>query len=272
MAHLDFRDALSTPEQKIYPTTVAAAIPLAPAPARTFADLFGNLRLSRSSWANVVFVAIASIGGLVCAFYFFNGGELLQAAAAWPREYLYPRPVSAEQVALAKELKGFDQLSNGAETSSRETSDAKNAATQISPPTEFFPGSTLAAGAANPPGGVTAPPPIITILPPPLPPPPISLRGQIVNDLNTVAPGTEATVVSLYQVIGSTEPGSTVLQTAKPAAKSTRRKVASAKPKVVGPTTAAAKSAAHTLQQTTNQTMSAVRPVNQIMSSGGLGG
>jgi hypothetical protein len=29
---------------------------------------------------------------LFCAFYFFNGGEFLRAAAAWSREFLYPRP------------------------------------------------------------------------------------------------------------------------------------------------------------------------------------
>jgi hypothetical protein len=272
MAHLDFRDALSTPEQKIYPTTAVAAIPLAPEPTRPFADRLGALRLSRSSWANIVFVAIASIGGLICAFYFFNGGELLQAAASWPREYLYPRPISAEQVALAEALKGFDRLGNGAETNSSNISDAKNPAAQTSTPTDFLQGPALAGGPANPPGGVSEPPPIITILPPPIPPPPISLRGQIFNEVNTVSPGTDSTVLSFYQTVASTEPGTTVLQTAKPAAKSTRRKVASAKPKEVGSTRAAAKSAAQSLQQTASQTMSTVRPANQMMSSGGLGG
>src|SRR5438270_3123209 len=97
MPQLDFRAALSTPEEKrlspprspnVGPVSMSAA---AKSSAKNFLRGVG---FSRSTWANVVFVAIASVGGLVCAFYFFNGGELLRAAASWPGEYLYPRPLS----------------------------------------------------------------------------------------------------------------------------------------------------------------------------------
>jgi hypothetical protein len=56
-----------------------------------------NARLSRSGWANIVFVALTSLGGLFCVFYFFNGAELLRAALSWPREYLYRRPGALAQ-------------------------------------------------------------------------------------------------------------------------------------------------------------------------------
>jgi len=49
-------------------------------------------RLGRSEWANLIFVTITFVGGLFCAFYFFNGAELLRAGMAWPREFLYSRP------------------------------------------------------------------------------------------------------------------------------------------------------------------------------------
>lgn len=273
MPHLDFREALSTPEQPAFPTpTVAAAV--APLPARSFADFFRSLQLSRSAWANVVFVTIASVGGLVCAFYFFNGGELLQAAASWPKEYLYPRPVSAEQLALAQELRGFDQFTNENERDSRNSdSDAKSSGVLNAAPSDVLQAPTLAGGPTTlPGGGVTAPPPPVTIFPPPLPPPPSSIFGQVSNDLNTVAPGSGTTVQSLYHTVASTEPATTILQTTKGVAQPSKRKVASAKQKAAATVANTASTAKNLQQNTMNQTMSATRPMNQMMSSGGLGG
>jgi hypothetical protein len=72
MPQLDFREALSSPEEKLssQAATVAAISPAAPA-NQTTNSLLRGVRLSRSTWTNIVFVAIASVGGLVCAFYFF---------------------------------------------------------------------------------------------------------------------------------------------------------------------------------------------------------
>jgi hypothetical protein len=62
---------------------------------------FRTNRLGRSEWANILFAGITIAGGLFCAFYFFNGADLVRAALAWPGEYLYPRPVpSAQNIAL----------------------------------------------------------------------------------------------------------------------------------------------------------------------------
>jgi hypothetical protein len=50
--------------------------------------------LGRAEWINIGFAAATFIGGLFCAFYFFNGAELFRSVASWPRELLYARPPS----------------------------------------------------------------------------------------------------------------------------------------------------------------------------------
>jgi hypothetical protein len=75
-------------------------------PAETVAFVepsrFRTTRLGRSEWANVLFAGMAIAGGLFCAFYFFNGTELVRAALAWPGESLYPRPLPpGENIAVA---------------------------------------------------------------------------------------------------------------------------------------------------------------------------
>src|SRR5882724_3373101 len=58
------------------------------------AELSAGVRMRRSEWTNIIFALVTLIGGLFCAFYFFNGDQLLRAAAAWPREFLYSRPTA----------------------------------------------------------------------------------------------------------------------------------------------------------------------------------
>src|SRR5437762_187913 len=107
MPHLDFREALSTPEERFSPVSVPLpAVSPRPTPAKSFSREVG---LSDSTWANIVFVTIAVVGGLGCAFYFFNGGELLRAAAAWPNEFLYPRPPSTERIDVSVQPIAADQ-------------------------------------------------------------------------------------------------------------------------------------------------------------------
>src|SRR6266404_4784681 len=282
MPHLDFREALATPEEKLFSpsATVATGVATA-APDRSTSDIWRGLRLSRSSWANIVFVAIASVGGLVCAFYFFNGGELLRAAASWPSEYLYPRPPLADQIATAAEQPNpVDQLSATSESaSSRKTDEGKNLSERNPAPVEFAPfnnPTNNTTGPITPPGVTTVPPPIITIIPPPVPPPPTSLLDQLTNDVNSGVTGTDALVQALYQSATSDHPVAATARTTKDAIKSAKRKVSSTKQKAAATATNRASSAARNLQQTaTNQTqmgINTVRPVNQMMSSGGMGG
>src|SRR5437762_13770650 len=114
MPQLDFREALSTPEEKLF--SLPAAVPLASAvPVGKTKNIFArNVRLSRSTWTNIVFVAIASAGGLDCAFYFFNGAELLRAAGAWPSEFLYQRPLSTDKIDIGLQPTTVDQYARSA--------------------------------------------------------------------------------------------------------------------------------------------------------------
>jgi hypothetical protein len=283
MAHFDFREALSTPEEKIFTTAAnAASIPAVPPAKSTARDLVRGIGFTRSTWTNIVFVAIASIGGLVCAFYFFNGGELLRAAASWPSEYLYPRPVFGDRIAAAaaEQSNPADQFGVTNETaSSSKIDEAKNLFDRNPVRAEFAP----LAGTTAPitPPSVTGPPPIITILPPPVPPPPpppTSLLDTLTNDVNTVVTGGDALIESFYQSATSDRPVSATVRTTKQTIKSTKRKVSTSKQKAVATATRSANSTARSLQQTTSQTqmtqmsMSTVRPLNQVMSSGGMGG
>src|SRR6267143_68486 len=111
MPQLDFRAALSTPEEKLFSTPSVAVAPIPARAAVPGYSFLRNLGLSRSTLANIVFVAIATVGGLVCAFYFFNGGELLRAAASWPSEFLYPRPLSTDKIDVGVQANPVDQFS-----------------------------------------------------------------------------------------------------------------------------------------------------------------
>ena len=114
MPQLDFREALSTPEEKLF--SPPAAVPVrSVVPAGKKKNIFGRgVRLNRSTWTNIVFVTIASAGGLVCAFYFFNGSEVLRAAAAWPSEFLYPRPLSTDKIDIGLQPTAVDQYARSA--------------------------------------------------------------------------------------------------------------------------------------------------------------
>src|SRR5689334_9771890 len=50
-------------------------------------------RLNAPEWANIIFTAVAVLGGLFSAFYFFNGADAVRSAKNWPKEYLFGRPV-----------------------------------------------------------------------------------------------------------------------------------------------------------------------------------
>src|SRR5947209_3007693 len=118
MPQLDFREALSTPEEKLFVAPASAPVtPVARPNDSMRYTFFGGLGLTRSAWANIVFVALASVGGLICAFYFFNGGELLRAAAAWPSEFLYSRPLSTDKIDIGVQPNPVDKFSQSSKSS-----------------------------------------------------------------------------------------------------------------------------------------------------------
>src|SRR5437764_8808362 len=134
MPQLDFREALSTPEEKRFsPAAIVAPVSAATAANQTKNALLRGVGLSRSTWTNIVFVAIASVGGLVCAFYFFNGGEVLRAAAAWPNEFLYPRPLSTDKIEAIQQPNPVDQFSENTNGSSKSVAAQGSPEKNVSP-------------------------------------------------------------------------------------------------------------------------------------------
>jgi hypothetical protein len=102
MAHIDFGKAFEEGATK----TAAPSIRLSqqsrePGPENVYVRAklarFRPARLGRADSVNIIFVVITVLGGLLCAFYFFNGGELIQSVAAWPTEFLYPQPSEGQQ-------------------------------------------------------------------------------------------------------------------------------------------------------------------------------
>lgn len=96
MPHLDFRQAFASPSDVVStvvnPGTSSSASEEV-AILRQKRTLATRLpRLHRSDRTTILFAILVFVGGLFCASYFFNGAEILRAAAAWSREFLYPRP------------------------------------------------------------------------------------------------------------------------------------------------------------------------------------
>lgn len=102
MPHFDFRTALSPSRDPLNPSTP----PIGMDPAGlTETDPRGNEShrqrqerlLAESDWTSLLFAMLVFSGGLFCAFYFFNGTELLRTVKALPHELLYPRPSTETQ-------------------------------------------------------------------------------------------------------------------------------------------------------------------------------
>src|SRR3977135_4516734 len=98
MPHLDFRQAfasrLDDAPTVVEPTPVVSNSAQSAA-LRQRRILATRLpRLQRADRTTILFAILTFVGGLFCAFYFFNGAEILRAAAAWSRGFLYPRPTA----------------------------------------------------------------------------------------------------------------------------------------------------------------------------------
>jgi hypothetical protein len=265
MPHLDFREALSTPEEKLFSpaVTLTAASPASLENKRMI--VARSVKLSRSTWTNIFFVTIASMGGLACAFYFFNGSELLQAAAAWPSEFLYPRPPSTEKIDVGAQLNPVDQFANN-EAGSTKTDEAKAPLEKNVGPSDFSqPAATLAASnpAVTTPGGSGStglpPGPSLPITPSvpatPLLPPASSIPSGLGLP---VTPDIDSLFQSLDRKTPAIAPKKAIARTVKNARSSTRRKVSSTQQNVATQTksmTSVARSMAPSVQQTVQLTM-----------------
>ena len=293
MAHFDFREALSTPEQKsfVVPAAVAVAQPTLP----PFDSYFPEVGLSRSAWANIVFVAIAALGGMACAFYFFNGAEVLRAAAAWPAEFLYPRPPLTELAETNERPNPVDEYSSESTSAARKNDKVQDLADQTFRPTQLaqFPAPTNSF-AATPPTPTNVPPlvpPIVPAIPPgvtpvippvgqpiippvipPVVPPGVPQPDSILGEVQKLVAGADTVGPSVYQTanqtVSSVIPKKVSTVSARTTASSARKKVVNTRQK------ASARSISATSTSRIHQLSSQVQSSgvqNQTMFGGGMG-
>ena len=273
-SQLDFRQALSSPEERVTPS--AEAVPIVspgslagPRVTNQSKDPAGRVRLSRSQMTNISFVTIACVGGLACALYFFNGAEFLRAAAAWGREFLYPRPSAAvANVDPLKQQSGPDQSGTPGTPSqgpSKPSPFDKNVwPSDLNQPATFA--NVSPSGTASPSS-------------PNFPSSPFSGVGSLINGLNLLPRGADALFQSFYKTAISMTPKN-VTRTVSRTTASARRRISNAQQNADGQansaSAAAAQSATRTAQQTANaQNQAAIiaaRAQSQSLTGGFRGG
>jgi hypothetical protein len=266
-SQLDFRQALSSLEEKGTPS--AEAVPIVspgsltghPATNQSRGPA-GRVRLSRSQMTNISFVTIACVGGLACALYFFNGTEFLRAAAAWGREFLYPRPSAmAANIDVSKQQSSLDQADTPGTPSQgpgKPSPFDKNVwPSDLNQPATFA--NVSPAGTVSPSS-------------------PFSGVGSLINGLNLLPRGADALFQSFYKTAISMTP-KTVTRTVSRTTASARRRISNAQQNAAAQAnsaTAAAKSATRTAQQTANaQNQAAIiaaRAQSQSLTGGFHGG
>jgi hypothetical protein len=282
MPQLDFREALSTPEQKRYSAPVTPALPRV-----THTESFlRDIGLSHSTWANIVFVTIAAFGAIGSAFYFFNGSEVLKAAAAWPNEFLYPRPASSGKIDVAMEPIAVDQYDRDSKSTAATNPVDQNSAPQelrsiqLAQGTPFIDNpisAPIAPSTGDPGSGLPPVPPVLPVTPvtPVLPVPPLQPvvpppADSIFHELNSVQPTNHTFVESTVQTVGETVNG--VLAKGVPVAVAHSKVVATRK-KVANARTRVAAHGASTSQAAQKISTQAQVPIiqNQTMFGGGMG-
>lgn len=258
MPQLNFRDALSTPEEKlVFPATLVPSDSLA-LPIQNRINRFANtVGLSRSTWANIVFVTIASLGGLFCAFYFFNGAEVVRAAAAWPAEFLYPRPISTDKLDVDQQPNAVDRFGSTKSDSTKKSEDApfdrsffpSNLTQPETGPGEFSPGGIGGIAGSSSPSN------------------PFSNVGSAISGgLNFLPRGGDTIFQSFYQSAMSLVP-KPIKRIATDTISSTHHKVTRVQQNVSGKVSGAVNTASSTLQQTAGQVRGAQ---NQVTTAGGV--
>jgi hypothetical protein len=91
---IDFRQFFPPPED-ISPAP-PPGLPITPDTPRISSSLMPRTGFSGSDWLNLLFAVVTIIGGLLVSIRYFGGPEPFRRATSWPREFLYPRPPSAQ--------------------------------------------------------------------------------------------------------------------------------------------------------------------------------
>jgi len=212
------------------------------------------------SWALLPWAVLSA------PFTFSNGAELLRAAAAWGREFLYSRPALASEIDNSSQPSAADRFAstNSPSSNSNRPSpfDRNFWPSTLSQPTTF--------ANVSPSGGVS-------------PGSPFSVTGSLLTQLNTLQRGADALFQSFYQTAISMKP-KTVTRTASKTVSSARRKISSAQQNATAQANSTkstaqsmAQSTAQNAQQTANalqnqSMLNAIRSQNQSLMGGALGG
>jgi hypothetical protein len=259
MPQLDFRQAFVSSDHDSDIVVQPQALPhndFADEAPKIVPGRFGTT-LGRSDWTNISFVTMATLGGFVCAFYFFNGGDVLRAAAAWPREFLYPRPVAsvAKTQTLAQQT-----VSDQAPTQPDRA--ARSAQKSSGPFGRDYLGDSFSA--PSPPSGIASNSNAGTGF--------SSTVGSTLSQLSSLPRGADALFQSLYQTVIAPSQVKSVASTTRRAVVSTRKKIAAAKQTAATQTSSTTNSASQVSQQAANSVRSVVGPGGGIPGLGGPGG
>ena len=294
MPHLDFREALSTPEQKSFSAPAAIAVAQPQLPALDY--YFPEMGLSRSAWANIIFVAIAAIGGMVSAFYFFNGAELLRAAAAWPAEFLYPRPAASQLMEAIVQPDPVDRYTTDSHSAVGKKDDPQVSSDQNFKPAQVaqapVTGTSFASGPSTPTSVPPVVPPIVPVVPsgvtpivppvsqpiippaiPPVVPPGVPQPDSILGEVQKLVAGSgqfgQSASEIVEQTVTSMAPKKVPAVSARSSVSPTRQKVATARQKTSTRARSAISTSRSTQSLTSQLPSSGVQ--NQTMFGGGMG-
>jgi hypothetical protein len=188
MAHLDFRQAFLSPGDHARPVVEPTPADSAAEEAtsrkqkRTLATRLP--RLHQADRTTFLFAILIFVGGLFCAFFFFNGAEILRAAAAWSREFLYPRPpalIANDGIASANPQANSESPASSTRPQNSKPDDGKKTAPFGRDLGSLYPRTF------HDPSGATG-----TLAPGP---------GSLLSDLTVPAPGGDALLQSLNQAV-----------------------------------------------------------------------
>ena len=280
MPQLDFREALSTPEEKVYSAMASPSSSQAPLTN----SYLREIGLSRATWANIAFVSLATVGAIGSAFYFFNGAEVLKAAAGWPNEFLYPRPALTEKIDVARQPIAVDQYDRGSDSVTTRNGEQESTNQDLRNPrfAQALPfleiPSTIPGVPAPDSPSLPSVQPIIPVTPvtPVLPVPPLQPvvpppADSIFQELNSLQPARRTFVQSTVETVTDTVNGVLPKTSAAPIVHSkvaaTRKKVTTVRAKTIS---AASRSASQATQKISTQVQVPIIQ-NQTMFGGGMG-
>jgi hypothetical protein len=267
MPQVDFQKVFVAPrDEPVLPERIAPNRSLDLASGRT---LLLRPRLNSSEWANISFATFALTGGLFCAFYFFNGTDLLRAAAQWSREFLYPRPSDAATITAKASLPAANDSNRQNIASSKPNSDSNGPSERNTWPNAVGPRPELGFLAPISNGANGSSLPGLPSIPPPVPGPPPTFGGTLFSQLNTLATGPDALFLALYQTVTPPNSASVALKTK--ITRHTNRVTVAARKKVLTTTQSTTRQTGSTARSTIQNGPKSVNSVQSTISSTGTG-